>query len=190
MITNIALAAIAIAPALYIYLNSIRRRKLAEAELAIAKSVSAMELQLLAGNPKNGDCCRDYIFEIMRGVQTSRQYPLRWNIFCRPSELTTELAKKLAHELDDHSCPTAKAVEQFVNGYYRAVRAKRPFVAILHVAYLSVLIFALRVAHDGLSAFIDYCEKRDERRSEVRSAIVAAAAIREPVSHPFRLAAS
>jgi len=126
MIPIITLVVLATSPSFYFWLRSRRLRRLADHELEIAKSVTAMEMLLLTGALRVGQCCHDEVFAVMQAIQYRRRYPVPWNLFRKTTKETEEFERRLHAEISEPDSPAKSIIERFTKAYFRAVRAKHP----------------------------------------------------------------
>jgi hypothetical protein len=187
MILLIALIALGIVPSFCRWLRSRRLRRLAEHELEIAKSVTAMEGLLLNGALRLGQCCHDEVFIVMQTIQYRRRYPVPWNIFSKTDKETKEFERRLHAEISEPDSPAKTIIERFTRGYFRAVREKHPVetrVFVLTCIGVSGLIKILFELADGLLA------AREEyyRRLQFARAKLVAASCSEVADGPREFA--
>ena len=151
----ITLVILGVAPSVYLWLRSRRLRRLAEHELEIAKSVTAMETLLLRGDLRVGQCCHDEVFLVMQAIQYRRRYPVPWNIFKKTDAETKEFERRLHAEISEPDSPAKSTIERFTRAYFRAVRAKHPvetrFFVLICVGVSGAIKIIIALA-DGLIA--------------------------------------
>ncbi|GEM_PF-3277011 len=118
------------------WLQAWRLRKLSEFELKIARSVTAMEKLMLAGEIKCGAVSHDDFFQVMQAVMILRRYRLPWAFWHQPSEEINAFSRRLADELNEKDCPFRDIFEQFNHSYFMAFKYKHPFQYFAFPVYL------------------------------------------------------
>lgn len=116
-----------------------RRRKLAEAELEIAKTVTGMQKKMLDASISHGECSHDILFEIMQNVMLSQRYGVPWNLFRGKSREAVKLAERLEKEIGRESCPFAELFVKFNRAYFSAFSYKHPFQHLFFPLYVLAL---------------------------------------------------
>ncbi|MCP5556967.1 MAG: hypothetical protein H7A55_04365 [Verrucomicrobiaceae bacterium] len=132
------------APALYTWLKERRLRRLALAELELARAVTAMECHMLSGATSNGDVCHDVVFRAMVRLQNARSYSLPWNMLRSPSEKQLATRRQLEIELASETCPFRGDLAAFSRAHYDAFRHKHPFQQKMHFLYVMFLYVSAR----------------------------------------------
>jgi hypothetical protein len=136
---TISLLFVAVAPSIFVWLRERRLRKLALAELNLAKSVTALEELMLSGEIKQGGACHDFLFSAMQMIQYRRKYSLPWNVLRSPSAKSKRFRSQLETELSADGCIFKQHVFSFHKSYYEAFRYKHPLQQKLHFGYVLFL---------------------------------------------------
>jgi hypothetical protein len=147
---TISLLFVAVAPAIFVWLRERRLRKLALAELNLAKSVTALEALMLSGEIRQGGVCHDVLFSAMQMIQYHRKYSLPWNVLRSPSAKRKSFRSQLESELNADGCMFKEHVFAFHKAYYEAFRQKHPWQQKFHFGYVLFLYLTAR----GLLTFL------------------------------------
>lgn len=156
---NILLPFLVLLWPLGIVLNAIRLRKIAEAELAMAESVTAMQDLLLRGSIRLGDASHDILFNTMQAVMLHQRYSLPWDVFRPESDAVRAFTESLRTELDKKDCPFKPMLDRFNHAYFKAFRYKHPLQFAAFPLYLLGVLMAARGIITGLKAVIHMHDK-------------------------------
>tara|TARA_B110001469_G_C9605295_1_gene300923 strand:+ start:448 stop:1020 length:573 start_codon:yes stop_codon:yes gene_type:complete len=131
-------------PAVFVWRNERRLRKLAQSRLGLAFAVSEMEQVMLDGDITIGDVSHDILFRHMQRVQNSDVFEVDWAVLKSQPRRVRELQERLRSELDNDDCKFAKTANRFMRAYFTAFRLKHPFKSFAYIVYLQFLRHGLK----------------------------------------------
>ncbi len=152
---------LALSPAFLVWGNAVRKRRLAESRLAMAKCVTRMETLLLSGATKGGDCVHDHVFSAMQYAQW-QEIAVSWNH--RVSAESRAFSDQFENEMENGHPEVRKVLCDFVNAYFATYGYDRPLVSRLHWYYLISKLAFLEVASKGLKAFMVFFQIPQEAK--------------------------
>ncbi len=149
-----------------------RSRRLAEAELEIAKTVTAMQEIMLQGTITKGECSHDILYEIMQTVMFDQRYSVPWNLFRGKSKEAVQFAERLEKEIRRENCPFLEEFAKFNRCYFRAFRYKHPLQHVMFPFYLLILYVAAKGIFHTLHAVIHFLKHTEKIKNALRQKYV------------------
>lgn len=140
LVITIALFALGLLPAFFVWLNAKRLYELSKARLRIAKCVTESERLMLQGTPCLGETSHDNFFKFMQKVQFAETYPVPWNLFKAPTEEEKRSRDLLIKELSGKNGGFAVQVGTFTNAYFDSFKYNHPFLYLVYRVYLFLII--------------------------------------------------
>lgn len=108
------------------FLNEKRKRKLAEARLALAKLATTANRQMRSGETTRGDICHDSVYKWVLAAQHYPVFTIDWSPFKEVSPEARRFQRQLCEELRAHPSRSS-LVESFSFNLLKAFRTSHPF---------------------------------------------------------------
>lgn len=148
-------AIVAVGPGVVLLLNEKRKRKLAEARLALAKLATDANRQMRSGETTKGDICHDKVYKWVLSAQQYPVFTVDWNPLKRVTPEAKSFQEELGKELRAHP-NRASLVDSFTANLLKAFRTSHPlkfrlfwFWVIFFRGGLAILGAAIRLAIFG-----------------------------------------
>ena len=142
--------ALAILLNLPIVLRARHRRRLAEARLEIARTMTEMERLMLRGHIKLGDLCHDKFYHVMLESLYAKRYVAPWKFWSLSSIKEVKAVRARFQEEVKKQSEIGKLLQRYAKADVKAFKNNRPVIYVLFIMWVMIFSGGVVVLLSGL----------------------------------------